>query len=71
MKKGSGNKATIYFCMRVNLAAQVESLNVFLSHQQRERRIERDVFVLVKGITRSWGETKCFALFLLQFSTEK
>lgn len=55
-----------------NLAVLVGSLNVFLlPHQQRERRIECDVFVLVKGITRSWGEIKCFALFLLQFSTEK
>lgn len=72
MRKSSVSKATVYFCVRVIwLAAPVGSLNVFLSHQQWERRIECDVFVLVKGITRSWRETKCFALFLLQFSTEK
>lgn len=54
------------------LAVVVGSLNVFLlPRQQWERRIECDVFVLVKGITRSRGEIKCFALFLLQFSTEK
>lgn len=60
-----------FFLCESNLAAPVGSLNVFLSCQQWQRRIECDVFVLVKGITRSWGETKCFALFLLQFSTEK
>lgn len=59
------------FLSKSNLVAPVGSLNVFLSHQQWERRIECDVFVLVKGITRSWRETTCFALFLLQFSTEK
>lgn len=65
-------KQNYRFCLcESNLAAPVGSLNVFLSHQQWERRIECDVFVLVKGITRSWRETKCFALFLLQFSTEK
>lgn len=59
------------FFWESNLAAPDGSLNVFLSHQQWKRRIECDVFVLVKGITRSWRETKRFALFLLQFSTEK
>lgn len=59
------------FLCESHLATLVGPLNVFLSHQQWERRIECDVFVFVKGITRSWGETKCFALFLLQFSTEK
>lgn len=59
------------FLCESNRAALAASLNVFLSHQPWEKRIECDVFVLVKGITRSWRETKCFALFLLQFSTEK
>lgn len=60
----------LFLCESI-LAALVGSLNVFPSHQQWEKRIECDVFVVVKDITRSWGETKCFASFLLQFSTEK
>ena len=70
-RKGSVNKATFYFLCEVYLNAPVGSQNVFLSHHQWDSRIESDVFVLVEGITRSWGETKCFAFFLLQFSTEK
>lgn len=42
-----------FFLCESNLAAPVGSLNVFLSCQQWQRRIECDVFVLVKGITRS------------------